>query len=171
MKKIILLSVLVAVSVAAFGQTVFAANSTLSILPSTASKNVGVAFNIAVRVDPQGGKVCVVKGTLSFNNLTCQSITVASGLMAQTTPTCSNPSFTLGIKKCASAVQNIFIVSVKGNSVGQAKATLSITKVLGVGAVIASAQNSGVFNITKVPTPTPASAATSTFPPRRSEEG
>ena len=81
--------------------------------------------------------------------------------MAQTSPTCANPNFNLGIQKCASVIQNIFTVSVRGNNVGSAKASLNIAKTLGVGVVIASTESNGLFNITKAPTPTTTPALTS----------
>lgn len=157
-KKIILLSTFAILGVLVLGQAVYAANSTLSVLPSTASKNVGVAFNITVQISPQGNKVCLVKGTLSFNNLTCRSITIASGLMAQTTPTCASPSFILGIPKCATVTQNVLTASVKGNNVGQAKASLTGSSVIGVGVLIPSDSQGGAYNITAVPAPVPTPA-------------
>jgi hypothetical protein len=154
-KKIILLSLLVIVGVAVLGQLVYADNATLSISPFSATKNVGATLNVAVGIDPAGNKVCVVKGTLSFDNLTCQNITVASGLMAQATPTCASPSFTLGIPKCTTAVQNLLTVSAKGDKAGAAKISFASSSVIGAGAVVASIANGGTYNITPVPAPTP----------------
>lgn len=150
-KKIILLSTVVILGSIVLGQVAFAANPALSVLPATASKNVGTAFNVSVQLDTQGNKVCVVKGTLNFNNLTCRSVTVASGLIAQTTPTCSNPSFVIGIPKCTTVNQNILTVSVKGNSVGQAATSIVSGKVIGVGAEIAFSAKAGAYSITAVP--------------------
>jgi hypothetical protein len=158
--KIILLSAFVILGALTFGHAVYAANATLSVLPATASKNVGTAFNVSVNLDPQGNKVCVVKGILNFDDLTCKGITVASGLMAQTTPTCSSPSFTLGIPKCTTSAQNILSVLTKGNSIGQAKVLLANVKVIGVGVIVASATNDGAYNITAVPVPTTAPSPT-----------
>ena len=143
MKKIFILLTVI-VSAVAFGQVVFADNANVYVSPATASKNVGVAFNIVVKVDPQGNKVCLVKGALSFSNLTCQSITTTSGIMAQTYPTCDNPSFNLGIQKCATVAKGIFTVSVKGNNVGQGKVSITLAKVLGAGTVVAFSENNGV---------------------------
>ena len=161
-------------------QSVYADNSSLSVLPAIASKTVGATFNVSVSVNPQGNQVCVVKGTLNFNNLTCKGITVASGLMPQTTPTCLNPNFTLGIPRCTTAIENILTVSVKGGSVGQATASLSNAKVIGVGVLIPSSLNGGTYNIIEsavqaTPLPTVESnqaleAATSTPTPSVSPE-
>ena len=153
-KKIILISALVAVSIVALGQVAYADNATLSVAPATASKTVGTSFNVSVNLDPQGNKVCVVTGTLSVNGLTCKSISVASGLMAQTTPTCAAPSFILGIPKCTTVAQNLLTVSVKGSQEGTAKASVTGAKVIGAGTIVASTENSGTYNITAVPATT-----------------
>ena len=167
-KKIILLSTLVVLGSLVLCQAVYAANASLSVVPTTADKSVATAFNVSVNLDAQGNKVCVVKGTLNFNNLTCKGITVASGLMAQITPSCSNPSFTLGIPKCTTTAQNILTVSVKGNAV-EAVASLAGAKVIGVGVVIASNLNGGKYNIIsssqQVATSTPVVESTSTSTP------
>jgi hypothetical protein len=155
MKKIILLSVLVVLGVVALGQVAYAATSTVSVVPSTATKNVGAAFNTTISLVPQGNKVCVVTGTLTFTNLTCKSITVGSGIMAQVSPTCSNPKFILGIPNCTTAAQNIMTVSVKGNNVGQAILYFSGLNVIGAGTAVAFTGNGGLYNITAVPKPTP----------------
>ena len=152
-KKIILLSAIVIFGALTLGQSVYAANPTLSILPTTVSKNIGTAFNVSLQLDPQGNKVCVVKGNLSLNALTCRGITVVPGLIAQTTPTCKSPSFTLGIPQCTTVAQNLLTVSVKGDSVGQATASIAGTKVIGVGVVVASTVNGGTYNITAAPVP------------------
>lgn len=154
-KKIIFL-LLVILGIISVVQPVSAANPILSVSPATASKNVGATINVAVKIDPQGNKVCVVKGALSFDNLTCKSITVATGLMSQTMPTCAIPNFILGIPKCATAAQNILTVSVKGNNVGRAKVSLTESKVIGVGVIIPFDSQGGAYNITAIPTPPPA---------------
>ena len=159
-KKIILLSAIVILGALPLGQAVYAANPSLSILPATASKNVGTTFNVSVQLDPQGNKVCVVKGTLNLNALTCRGITVASGLMPQTTPTCKSPNFTLGIPQCTTAAQNLFTVSVEGSAAGEATASLAATKVIGVGVVISSGANGGTYNIIAVAAPTTAPTTT-----------
>ena len=162
MKKIILVSVLVLLGVCALGQAAYAATSTVSVVPSAATKNVGTTFNVSVSLVPQGEKVCVVTGTLVFNNLTCKSIAVASGLMPQTAPTCSNPKFVLGIPSCTIANQNLLTVSVAGNNAGQAKVSLSGINVIGAGTAVSSAANDGVYTIIAVPKPTPKPTPTPT---------
>ena len=161
-KKIIVIATLAILGAFFLSQSVHAINALLSIFPATASKNVDVTFNIAVQVNPQGNNVCVVKGILSFHNLTCRSITVASGLMAQTTPTCASPSFVLGIPKCTTVAKNILTLAVKGNAVGQAKASLTGFNVIGVGVLVPSGSSGGAYTITSISkfVPTPASGTT-----------
>ena len=164
--KIILTATFIVLGVLFMGQAVRAADVNLFVSPATASKNVGSTFNVSVQIDPQGNKVCVVKGILSFDGLTCRSITVASGLMVQTTPTCTSPNFTLGIPKCATVAQNILTVSVKGNAVGQAKASITGVKVIGVGVIVASAVSNGAYDIVTAPVQAPTPAATPTETPQ-----
>jgi len=153
MNKKIILSLLVIFCVVFSAQVVLAAS--LSVSPTSATKNVGTSFSVSVDVDPAGSQVCVVKGTLVFNNLSCQSISVASGLMAQVTPTCANPNFTIGIPKCITAAQNILSVSVKGNTVGQGSVSSTGVKainVVGNNAVdVVLSQQNGEYTIRAVP--------------------
>ncbi len=152
MNKIILLS-LVAIIGLGLGQSVLADSSVLSVLPATLNSAVGTTFNASVQLNPANNKVCVVKGTLSFTNLICQSISVASGLAVQTAPTCASPNFILGIPKCTTAVQNIISTSVKGTGAGQANLSVTGVKVIGVGVNVASAAQGGTYSITSVPAP------------------
>jgi cobalamin biosynthesis Mg chelatase CobN len=148
MKKIIILSVLVAVSFVALGQVVYADTSTLSVLPASSSSNIGAAFNVSVQLNPASNKVCVVQGTLNFDNLACKSITVASGVMAQIAPTCSSPSFMLGIPGCATAVQNFLSASVAGIQAGQASLSVTGIDLIGTSADVPSSSQPGTYNIT-----------------------
>ena len=125
------------------GPIAYAGSAILSVSPLSATSTVSIPFNISAKIEPAGNKVCVVKGTINFDNLSCQNITLASGLMAQTIPTCDAPSFTIGIPKCASASQNLFSVSVKGNAVGKGSLSFSGAKVIGAGTDVAfTLQNS-----------------------------
>lgn len=132
MKKIIL-TLLIATGILTTGNLALADSSLVFITPTETTSTVGNSFDASVKVDPKNGKVCVVEGTISFNNLTCKNITVGAGLIAQTTPTCSAPNFTLGIPKCATDIRDIFTVSVSGNTDGEASIALSNVKVVGEG--------------------------------------
>jgi len=150
MKKIILTSIIVIVGLLAMGQVAFAASAVLSVLPSATSSIVGTSFNVSAQINPAGNNVCVIKGTINFDNLSCQNITLASGLMAQTVPTCVAPNFMIGIPKCASASQNLFSVSVKGSEAGQASLSFSGVKVIGAGTDVVFSSQSGTYNIVAV---------------------
>lgn len=156
MKKIILISAFVVLGFLVLGQAVYAANSTLSVLPASLDSAVGKVFNVFVQMDPAGNKICVVKGALSFDNLSCQSITVSNAVMAQTAPTCANPSFLLGIPKCVITDQNILSVSVKGDNAGTGRVSLSGVKIIGIGTDVSSNLQNGAYNITEIQTQTPA---------------
>lgn len=162
MKKIILLSLLAIIGTLGIAQLVYADTATLSVYPSSLDSAVGTPFNVSVQLNPASSKVCVIKGTLNFNNLSCQNITVASGFMTQVAPTCASPSFTLGIPQCTTTAQNIFSVSAKGIQAGQASLSVTGAKVIGAGSDVAFSLQNGAYNITAVqisapaPTPTPA---------------
>jgi hypothetical protein len=151
MKKIILL--LVIVIVLFVGQNVLADTATLFVEPASVTKNVGETFNANVQVNPAGNKVCVVKGTLTFDNLTCQSVLIASGLPATITPTCESPNFSVGIPGCATSAKNILQVSVKGTKEGQGSLSFANVKIAGEGAYITFSQQPGSYTIKTVPVP------------------
>ena len=192
MKNIIKTSIIVIVGLLATGQVAFASSAVLSALPLSSSIIVGTPFNISVQIDPANNKVCVVKGTINFDNLSCQNITLASDLVASgrlytiTTPTCANPSFTLGITNCITTSQNLFSVSVKGTQVAQANAFFTGVKVIGGvggGTDVAFGSQSGNYNIVaavqkiipvvipEVTTPTENTGTTEVIPEATSSAG
>lgn len=150
MKNIIKTLIIVFVGLIVGGNLAFAASSELVLAPNQASSTVGSQFNVAVSVNPNGNNVCVVKGTINFSNLSCQNITLANGLMAQTVPTCAATNFTVGIPKCVSANQNLFTISVKADSVGLAGISLANVKIIGAGVDVQSSVQSGNYQIESV---------------------
>lgn len=138
---------LVIAGIMAFGQAAFATSAVLSTSPVSATNTVGVPFNVTVQVDPANNKVCVVKGTINVSNLNCQNIILASGVMAQTAPTCAAPNFTIGIPKCATTPANLFTVSVTGAQVGTSTLTLTNVKVIGAGSDVPNIIQNGAYNI------------------------
>jgi len=164
-KKIILLTILTVAGLLGMNQMVYADNSTLFVLPASLNSPVGAPFNVSVQLNPVSNKVCVVKGALVINNLTCQSITVANGVMVQVAPTCAAPNFTLGIAKCVTTTQNLFSVSVKGTQAGQGSIALTDIKVIGVGANVAFSLQGGVYNISAIEIVAPKTTPTSTPAP------
>jgi hypothetical protein len=155
MKKILLISFLVICSVIAFSHTAYATDSSLSTSPSTLNATVGVPFDISIQLNPADSKVCVVMGTINFNGLSCQNITIASGLMGQTVPTCASPNFIVGIPKCTDVSQNLFSISVKGSQQGQSTLSFTGIKVIGAGSNVSSIWQGGAYNIVALKTITP----------------
>ena len=171
MKKITLLVSLIAIAVAMVaGQSVYADTATISVSPAVINSVSGTPFNVSIQLDPAGNKVCVVKGILSLDNLDCQSITLANGITAQVAPTCSSPSFVLGIPKCTTVAQNIFSVSVKGIKAGQGNLSLVGMKVIGVGVDVASSIQGGAYNITAVQTVAPKTVTPETTAPKTTQQ-
>ena len=147
MKKIILLALLTIVGVLGVSQMVLADSPVLSIVPDTLNNTVGVPFNVSAQINPAGSKVCAVRGTIAFSGLTCQNITVASGLIAATAPTCANPNFLIGIPKCTTIPQNIFSMSIKANQAGLSTLSFTGLRIMGAGAGVSSVWYGGAYNI------------------------
>ena len=154
MKKT-LLTLLIVVGIFGANQIIYADTSTLFISPASLNIAVGKTFNVSVQLNPANNKVCVVKGTLSFDNLSCQSIIVSSGLMAQVAPSCADPSFIIGIPKCATTNQSILSASVKGIKAGQESLSFTGVKIVGAGMDIPFNVQSSVYNIAAVKTTSP----------------
>jgi len=151
MEKITLLVLLTIVGIFRVSQMVYADSSILSVLPASLNSTVGIVFNVSVQIDPASNNVCVVKGTLNFDNLSCQDITIAdSSVIAMITPTCANPSFVLGIPKCTTTVQSILSVSAKGIQAGQGNLSLTEVNVIGAGIDVPFSAEEGVYNIIAV---------------------
>ncbi|HDQ16902.1 MAG TPA: hypothetical protein ENN31_02165 [Candidatus Vogelbacteria bacterium] len=148
MKKIILYSIVVVIGVVALGQVALA--TTVSVHPATDNKVVGTDFNVTVNLKPEGEKICVIKGSINFNNLNCKNIVVNSDLMSQTAPSCLNPKFVLGIPGCTLNDKNLLTVSVAGISGGQAKLSLINVETIGAGMTVVSSVIDGLYNITAV---------------------
>lgn len=151
MKKTILFSLLVIIAVLGINQSAYAASPMLSVLPASSGSTVGAPFNVSIKLDPAVEKICVIKGNLSFYNLTCRNVTVASDIVTQKSPTCASPSFILGIPKCAVTSQNLFSVSVKGIQAGQAALAFSGLETIGAGTDVLSNWQGGSYNITAIP--------------------
>ncbi len=118
-KTKIILSVIIFLSVVGFIGTVNAAGASLYVSPATLTKTAGNTFSVSVGFNASGSKVCAVEGTLVFNNLTCQSITIASVVMAQSSPTCSNPHFLIGIPNCATSDKTLITCRLRQEALAQ----------------------------------------------------
>ena len=150
----LILSAIIFLSVFSFVNTVNAAGPSLYVSPASLTKIVGDIFNASVGFNSSGSKVCAVEGTLVFNNLTCQSITVANDVTAQSSPTCSNPHFLIGVQSCTTADKVLFTISVKAESAGIASISPTGVDIIGEGASLGSASTNGNYTINAIPKPT-----------------
>jgi LPXTG-motif cell wall-anchored protein len=145
-------------SVAIFLSTVgivSAASSSLYVSPTGTSQNVGEVSIVSVGVNSLGNKVCGAEGTLVFNNLSCQSITVAGGLIAQSSPTCANPYFLVGIPSCTTENKVLFTISTKAGIAGQSSISATGVDVIGEGKSIGNSLVNGTYTIKAVVVPVP----------------
>ena len=145
-KRKIILSAIVCLAVVGFAGTSVA--SSLFVSPATSTKTAGDVFTVSVGFSASGSKVCAVEGTLVFNGLTCQSITVSSDVMAQTSPTCSSPKFLIGIPNCTTLDKTLLTVSVKAGSAGTASVSATGVDIIGEGASVGSTSTNGNYTIT-----------------------
>ena len=150
-KTKIILSAIVFLSVIGFVGTVNAAEASLYVSPAILTKIAGSAFSASVSFSASGSKVCAVEGTLVFSNLSCQSITVASDVMPQSSPTCSNPHFLIGIPNCTTLDKALLTVSVVSGSAGTASIGLTGVDIIGEGASVGSASTGGIYTINALP--------------------
>ena len=131
------------------GQSVFAQSQpSLIVTPSSLTKNVGDSFDLTVKVQPNGQKVCAVEGQLLLSKLNVQKINVASGIISQTPPSFSNNLyFLLGIPKCTIQETNLFTVKVKAISIGQALANFKKVDIIGEGKSVSNTSQGGSYKI------------------------
>lgn len=147
----ILFLAFVLLSVFSFVATAQAAGDSLYVSPATSTVNTGGNITMSAVAGTSGDKICAVQGTIVFNNLTCQNITVTNGLLVQTSPTCSSPSFVLAIPKCATTDTTLFTVSSKAGSVGTASIGFSSVKLAGVGVVVGTSSTGGNYTVNALP--------------------
>lgn len=155
-KTKIILSVIVFLSVAGFVNTANAASASLYVSPASLTKTAGDTFNVSVGFNASGNKVCAVEGTLVLNNLSCQSITLAGDVTPQSSPTCSNPHFLIGVPSCTTVDKVLFTVSVTAGNAGVASISSTGVDIIGEGSSLGSASISGSYTISAVSKPTPA---------------
>ncbi len=134
--------------------TVSASTASVYVSPATVSKNVGDVFDASIGVDASGNKVCVVEGTVVFKNLSCQKITLADDIIAQTSPTCENPNYLVGIPDCTTLDKALFTVSAKTVNAGDASISSANVDVIGEGVSIAFNLMNGDYAITAPTVPT-----------------
>jgi len=161
-KTKIVLSAFILLSVMGLVGIVNAANPSMYVSPSSLNRNSGSVFNTSIGVSTQGNKVCVIEGTIIFNNLTCQSIVLASDVMAQASPTCSNPYYLIGIPGCTMADKVLLTVAVKAGSAGTASISQSGIDIIGEGVSLGSSSITGNYTINSAPAVTSTPESTST---------
>jgi len=150
--KILVLS-FIGILIIGFGawRTVEAADASIYVSPAQASKEIGDIFDITVKVNPSGQKVCVVEGKMILTKLSCQKVTTGSGISAQTSPSCDDLSFLLGIQGCTTSEKTLFTVRVKTKSAGFGTAEFTGVDIIGEGASISSTSSGGSYAITSTP--------------------
>lgn len=125
-----------------------AANASVYVFPQEANKEVGDTFDISVKVNPNGEKVCAVEGKLNLSKLTCQKITMGSGISPQTAPSCDNLNFLLGIQKCTTSKKTLFTIRVKAKAVGSGTIKFTGVDIIGEGVSLGSTSSNGTYAIT-----------------------
>lgn len=121
----------------------------LVVTPAVLEERAGNTFEAAVVVKTPGVKVYAVEGTLAFDGLTCQSITLADGLLAQSMPTCAKPYFLVGIPSGTSGDKNILHLSVKAQHDGSAMIVPSSVDVIGEGLSLSTEAHGATYTISK----------------------
>lgn len=147
MKKIIL-SIIV-ISLLAVSGTASAAS--LFISPANSTQNAGSNISASVKLSNSGSKVCAVEGTLVFNNVSCQSITLSGSVTPQTAPTCSNPYFLVGIPSCTASDATLMTVSAKAGSAGSASISVASADIIGEGSSLGSAVAGANYTLNAIP--------------------
>lgn len=140
--------------------TSFAAGTYIAATPDSLTRNVDSSFNVVVKLSTIGNSVYAVEGTLVTDNLTCKSITLSDGLVAQSMPTCSNPYFLIGIPTGTKTDISLFKVLVSGDSVGSALVSFKNVDIIGAGVSISNSYTDGIYTITAAPAPVPVSVVT-----------
>ena len=152
-KNIILIFGIIGILIAGFGfsNSAEAANPSVYVSPASQNKEVGDIFNISVRVNPAGEKVCVAEGKLLLDKLDVQDIKVATdeGIFPQTSPSFSNGFyFLLGIEGCTTQDKTLFTARVRAKSAGSAEASFQNVDIIGEGVSISSDFSRGTYTIT-----------------------
>ena len=130
--------ILILISSFWFVDLVNAENPLLYVLPSNLNKLVNEPFEIEVRIDPNERKICAVEGKIVFEKIFCQKITLGKNIIAQTSPSCENPYFLLGIPGCTTNDTLLFTVTLKGEALGLGILNFTEVDIIGEGKSISS---------------------------------
>ena len=137
-----------------------AAGPSLFVSPANSNVTSGDTFDAAVGVHAAGSKVYAVEGQFVLGNLSCDNVTMAPGVTAQTTPTCASSYFLIGIPTGTTVDQALFTVFVKAKNSGQGSLSFTGVDIIGEGKSLGSASEGGNFTIKAVSIPIPAPAVT-----------
>jgi hypothetical protein len=154
-KTKIILSGIIVLSAVSFVGIVKAANPVLSVLPASLTKNVGDTFSLSAQINTAGSKICAVEGTIISSNLSLKSITVASDVTPQTSPTLFNTHFLIGIPGCTTVNKTLFTLSVKAEKAGVATLGFKDVDLIGEGTSLGSAYTGGNYTIKEIVKPKP----------------
>ncbi len=140
--------ILVFMAFISFGATSSASTApSIYVTPTGITKNVGEVFSASINVNPTSGKVYAVEGTIDFKNLSCDSVVVVDGMMAQTTPTCAKPYFLIGIPNGTDKDTSFLNITVKGVDFGLANVNIINVDIIGEGKSIGTNSTNGVYTI------------------------
>jgi|GEM_PF-1294685 len=150
-----IVSFIALLSFAGSAHIVQAAVASVYVSPASLTKSVGDSFTASVVLSPAGNTVYAVEGTVVFSGVSCKSITLAEGVMAQTTPTCASPSFVLGLASGATASKTLFTVSLNAPSAGTATVGIARADIVGAGVSISNTSVGGTYTINALPVVVP----------------
>lgn len=140
--------ILVVMAFIIFGATSYASTApSIYVTPTGITKNVAEVFSASINVNPTNGKVYAVEGTIDFKNLSCDSVVVVDGMMAQTTPTCAKPYFLIGIPNGTDKDTAFLNIKVKGVDVGVANVNIINVDIIGEGKSIGTNSINGIYTI------------------------
>lgn len=145
----------VALGVAAFTLVAlpraFAAEPAVAVIPTNVEVTTGARVLSSVVLEAASSTVYAVEGTLVFTGLSCQSITLGEGLIAQTTPTCVNPYFLVGIPSGTQVNKTLLSVATQAGTPGEARLALSAVDIIGEGKSLGTATTAAVYTIAEAP--------------------
>ena len=145
--KKILVSFFATIALASSITVAYAADPILVVAPDTLTKTIGETFHTSIVVNTTGQAVYAVEGTIVFDNLICKNITVAEGLVVQSTPTCANPYFLVGIPNGTTIDKSLVTVSLSAPHAGNAHIVLSSVDIIGEGVSLSKASAGGNYII------------------------
>ena len=129
------------------GFLAYAADPSVFVSPVSLEKDVGEDFDLAVSIKVNGNKVCAVEGKAVLDGLTCLSVDINSDLIIQDALNCDDLSFLLGMKGCIEQDIELFVIKIKGSSVGKAGLSFENIDVIGEGESLSTKSSSGIYDI------------------------